>query len=525
MKRRLTLALAFAFGCLTSNLQADTFNTQRCINMGNALDAPEEGAWGHTIQASSFEAIAKAGFDTVRIPIRWSAHTGGAPDYRIDETFFSRVTAVIHQALDNDLQVIINIHHFDELNSDPEKAREKFVALWSQIASRYQDLPETVYFEVVNEPNDAFKGDLMREIVTEGFWKIRESNPTRILIMGGDNWSGLRTLDTIPTIDDPNQVHTFHYYDPFKFTHQKASWTNLKDSGVVRWGSAQDRAELAKAAADAKAAQDALGFPVFLGEIGAYQKAPYDDVVNYTYETRKAFEAAGIRWCVWSFTATFPFFDAEAEQWDTQKLGALGMNPDGSAVADRPVTQPSEQVPVSYEGQSLESAFNQLRQDAGHDGELMMSPFPEQLTHYGAVKIKRRKDDSVPGGMAIEAKLSRVGNNPWDAGLSGPLTVALNNGDTLVLAYWARVMKGDGVISNAGLQMNAAPYTPLSALQPATLTDEWQRFTVTAIADRDYAAGEAGYTFQLAGAKQTVQFGPVFVLNIRNNVGPTTLSD
>ena len=521
MKRLLTLAVVLS--CLsTATLRADTFKTERCINMGNALDAPEEGAWGHTIQASSFEAIARAGFDTVRIPVRWSAHTGGAPDYRIDETFFARVTEVIDQALDNDLHVIINIHHFDALNKNPEQARDQFLALWSQIASRYKDLPESVYFEVINEPNDAFKGDVMREIVTDGFWKIRETNPTRILIMGGDNWSGLRTLDTIPVIDDPNQVHTFHFYDPFKFTHQKASWTDLKDSGVVRWGSAQDYAELATAAEAARAAQDALGFPVFLGESGAYQKAPYDDVVNYTLETRKAFAAAGISWCVWSFTATFPFFDSETKQWDSQKLGALGMSPDGSAVDDPPKAKSTPAVPVSYTGQSLELAFNDLRREVGHDGELMMSPFPEQLTHYGTVKIKRRTDNNVPGGTAIEARLPRAGSNPWDAGLSGPLTVAIKQGDTLVLAYWARAVQGDGIISNAGLQMNATPYTPLSALQPAALTNEWQRFAVPAVADRDYAAGEAGYTFQLAGAKQTIQVGPVFVLNIGENTGAAT---
>jgi len=175
---------------------ADTFNTKRCVNMGNALDAPNEGDWGHTIEASSFKAIADAGFDTVRIPVRWSAHTKGAPDYKIDEAFFSRVTDVINQALANNLQIVLNIHHFEELNEAPAENAAKFVALWEQIATRYKD------------------------------------------------WSGINSFPTIPSIEDPNQVYTFHYYDPFKFTHQKTSWTDLKNSGTVGWGGSADKAEL-----------------------------------------------------------------------------------------------------------------------------------------------------------------------------------------------------------------------------------------------------------------------------------------
>ncbi|MFK7887510.1 MAG: glycoside hydrolase family 5 protein [Gammaproteobacteria bacterium] len=521
MKRQFVIAFTtgmFLFGVTTAH--ADRFNTKRCINMGNALDAPVEGEWRHTIEAASFQRIAEAGFDTVRIPIRWSGHSGGAPDYIIDEPFFERVSQVINQALAQDLQVIINIHHFDGLNKDPRGHFDQFMALWGQIAPRYRDLPETVYFEVINEPNGEFKGDVMRELVTAAFWKIRATNPTRILIMGGDNWSGLRSLPTIPVIDDPNQVYTFHYYDPFKFTHQKAGWTQLKNSGVVRWGSAEDRAELDNAASIAKQAREQSGVPIFLGEIGAYEKAPYTDVVAYTRATREAFEGAGISWCVWSFTATFPFFDSETKQWDEKKLGALGLKAQQSGSTRQATPQSANITDAKSDNEStLENAFNALRRDVGHDGELMMSPFADQLAHYGGIKVKRKKDKDVPGGVAMEIKVPRAGQNPWDAGLSGPLTVGLKKGDTLVLAYWARIAKrGEGQIFKAGLQMNGEPYRPLSGLEPATLTTQWQRFKVVAVADRDYAPGEAGYTFQLAGLKQTIRVGPVFVMNLGPDV-------
>src|SRR4051794_25399343 len=63
----------------------------RGINLGNALDAPQEGAWGVKLEDSYFRVIADAGFGSVRIPIRWSTHAESTPPYRIEPDFFGRV--------------------------------------------------------------------------------------------------------------------------------------------------------------------------------------------------------------------------------------------------------------------------------------------------------------------------------------------------------------------------------------------------------------------------------------------------
>lgn len=51
----------------------------RGINLGNALDAPAEGVWGVVLQSEYFQTIRQAGFDSVRLPVRWSAHAGKEP--------------------------------------------------------------------------------------------------------------------------------------------------------------------------------------------------------------------------------------------------------------------------------------------------------------------------------------------------------------------------------------------------------------------------------------------------------------
>lgn len=46
----------------------------RGVNLGNALEAPREGEWGMYLEAEYFALIAEAGFNAVRVPIKWSAH-------------------------------------------------------------------------------------------------------------------------------------------------------------------------------------------------------------------------------------------------------------------------------------------------------------------------------------------------------------------------------------------------------------------------------------------------------------------
>lgn len=60
----------------------------RGVNLGNALEAPSEGEWGVTLNETFFSLISSAGFNSVRIPIRWNAHADSVPPYSVDPVFF-----------------------------------------------------------------------------------------------------------------------------------------------------------------------------------------------------------------------------------------------------------------------------------------------------------------------------------------------------------------------------------------------------------------------------------------------------
>ena len=106
----------------------------RGINFGNCLEAPKEGEWGLKIEKEYVQKVKEAGFGSVRIPIRWSAHAAKEAPYTIDPAFFDRVDQLLEWTQSQSLPTIINIHHYEELYRDPAKEEPRFLALWKQIA-------------------------------------------------------------------------------------------------------------------------------------------------------------------------------------------------------------------------------------------------------------------------------------------------------------------------------------------------------------------------------------------------------
>ena len=311
-----------------SNAIASAFKMKRCVNMGNSLEAPRGVAWGGDhIGHADFKRIHNKGFDTVRIPVRWDDYASDDADFTIEAEFAGTVKRAVDQALANGLNVILNIHHFDGMMKTPDAAMPKFLALWEQIATDYQDYPDTLWFETLNEPSRALKGEIMREAQRRAVEIIRHTNPDRIVILGGEDWSGIRTLDSNIAAPDNNIVYTFHYYDPFDFTHYQAEWTKPNMPDELRgWGSSADRAQLDRDIETAVAYRDRTGRPLFLGEFGVYTTLKDADRNRWIDAVRKGMEEADIPWCLWAYANTFAVYDAEAGQWRPDTIRALGLD-------------------------------------------------------------------------------------------------------------------------------------------------------------------------------------------------------
>ncbi len=298
----------------------------RGMNLGNALEAPKEGEWGLTLEESYFEAIQRAGFNSVRIPIRWSAHAGARDPYTIDETFFARVDWAIDQSLSRGLAVVINMHHYDDLFGHPDDHADRFRGIWRQIAARYAKRPERVFFELLNEPHDQLDAARWNKLFTDTLAEVRQTNPRRMVIVGPIQWNSISELKSLELPEsDRRLIVTVHYYSPFEFTHQGADWM----PEAARWlgrtwtGSDAERQAVKRdfdvAAAWGKEHQR----PIYLGEFGAFHKADMDSRARWTRFVARAPSSAKFSWAYWEFGSGFGAYNINKRAWHQPLLEAL----------------------------------------------------------------------------------------------------------------------------------------------------------------------------------------------------------
>lgn len=298
----------------------------RGINLGNALEAPKEGEWGVRLKAEYFATIKKAGFDTVRLPVRWSAHAAKDAPHAIDAKFAERVDWAIDQALANDLNIIVNVHHYGEMDTAPDEHLPRLMGLWRQIAARYKDRPTRVHFELLNEPHDKLNEAKWNAAVPKLLAVVRRTNPIRPIIIGPGQWNSIRALDKLDLPkDDRHLIVTVHFYDPFEFTHQGASWVKGSDRWKGRaWnGSDAEKAAITKQLEKAADWAKAHDRPVFLGEFGAYQEADMKSRARWARFVVGEAERLGFSWAYWEFCSGFGAYDQKAAAWRDALKSAL----------------------------------------------------------------------------------------------------------------------------------------------------------------------------------------------------------
>lgn len=298
----------------------------RGVNLGNMLEAPHEGDWGLSVHQEYFSLIRQAGFDFVRLPIRWNAHASMSAPYTIDPAFLSRIDQVVGWALQDHLAIILDFHDYGDIMTDPPANRDRFLGIWKQIAEHYQAAPPQVLFEMLNEPNDWLNAATWNEYARQALGVIRLSNPARVVILDSPESA---YYGWINTLDVPNDLHvmvTFHYYEPFHFTHQGATWVGTDTSSWL--GTTWQGTDAEKAAIEQNfdlvatwARQQHVR--ILLGEFGAYSKADMASRVRWTDFVARTAERYGFPWAYWELASDFGIYDPGANAWRAPLLRAL----------------------------------------------------------------------------------------------------------------------------------------------------------------------------------------------------------
>ncbi|MCL2719320.1 MAG: cellulase family glycosylhydrolase [Lachnospiraceae bacterium] len=225
-------------------------------NLGNSLDAPGgtnlatwETDWGNPIvtQALINEVKAK-GYDHIRIPFtvgtgnRFTDHGAGTPAgqlrYTINPTWLNRYKEVVQWAVDAGLYVMVNLHHDNWMwlgreggwNGDLTDWRyRRFSDHWTELAALFADMPDTVMFESINEPeynsiglSFMEKHDLINSVMVD-IVRNTPGNEDRIIVLptyltNHADRNSKPLMTHIAELEDENIIATVHYYNEWVFS-------------------------------------------------------------------------------------------------------------------------------------------------------------------------------------------------------------------------------------------------------------------------------------------------------------------
>ena len=296
----------------------------RGVNFGNMLDAPAEGAWGLRVD-DRYIALVGTGTSiaSVRLPVRWSNHASLDAQARIDPAFMARVDDVVQRLLARGVPVVVDMHHYRQLDGDPrdpgeaavpdELVERRFLAMWTQIAEHFRAAPATLAFELYNEPHGRL-APRWNDLMSRALRVVRASNPERVVVVGPTQWNSARGLVDFTMPPDANLVLTVHHYDPFTFTHQGAPWIKPALPQGVACCSPQQLADIRGPLDTAQQFGARTGYPVWVGEFGAFETVPQDDRVRYTRAIRDEIERHGMTWAYWELAGGFGFIDPATAQ-------------------------------------------------------------------------------------------------------------------------------------------------------------------------------------------------------------------
>ena len=285
-------------------------------NAGSGLGA--ETSWGNPkVTEALIDSVAARGFKTLRVPVSWGQHIGEAPGYVIDPMWMSRVEQVVKWGLENDMYVIINIHHDDDrVVPTKEKIAESKVfvsAIWKQIAIRFKRYNEKLIFETLNEPRvvghplEWQGGDMdgrkhINELHKTAVNTIRQTGGNNIyrMLMIAPYVASFNAIDGFELPNDKRLIVSLHSYSPY--------WFCLSDFDV-QYEFTDNHINELKGEFDRYYDKFiSKGIPIVIGEWGAKQRDlpdgsgnNHDHCVRHAEVFAKEAKLRGIIPVVWDF--------------------------------------------------------------------------------------------------------------------------------------------------------------------------------------------------------------------------------
>jgi len=355
-----TVLVMILYCCTMKESRAQQAPFHRGVNLTNWFQASGAREVQYTkYSKQDFSNIRSLGFDVIRLPINLHYMTGGEPDYILDDLFLENLHRVADWAEELQIHLIFDNHTFSVENDTDPNVGMILNKVWKQMAMQFADRSEYIYYEVLNEPHgiaDAVWNNIQQSVVDT----IRQYDSIHYIVIGPAGWNSYNNLSAMPFYEDEKLIYTFHFYDPFLFTHQGASWVspsmedvenipfpygadsmparpqvyagtwvgNLYDSYPAS-GTVQKVRDLIDIAVQFR---EQRHVPIYCGEFGVYQPTSQETHrINWYRTTGQYLDSMDIAWTMWDYHGGFGLFEENSNglfehDLNIPLLEALGMN-------------------------------------------------------------------------------------------------------------------------------------------------------------------------------------------------------
>ncbi|HTE02423.1 MAG TPA: cellulase family glycosylhydrolase [Mucilaginibacter sp.] len=288
------------------------------------------------IKAADFELLKQLGFKSIRLPV---AFTHFETSSNLMQKVIKHVDETIRLCRLYGFKLIICYHSGNLNDNNYLTETPKIIALWTRLAKRYiNKSSDNLFFELYNEPphmDPKVWNDAAYNIITA----IRKIDKNRTLIVGASNFNSIYELSRTVLMADDNIIYTFHFYEPFFFTHQGAEWIGDQvsttrvpfpyDAGSFpvlnpKAKGTPGEANYNKYNRDGneQSVRDKLqivknwslkyNVPMLCGEYGAYNKyADLDSRCRYIKAVRQTLKTLNIPGMLWDYNTNFSIFDGK----------------------------------------------------------------------------------------------------------------------------------------------------------------------------------------------------------------------
>jgi len=313
-----------------------------------------EEHWDHYITEPDFARMAEWGMDHVRLPVDYFIFERDEEPGVYLESGLQYIDNTIQWASRHNLNVVLDLHHapgFFFGNGDKNnlfsnrESQLRFIHIWEFFAARYSGEGDSLRFELLNELVWE-NSDPWNALWQETAAAIHAVAPDRKIIIGGNRWNSVYELKNLHISDNPKILYTFHMYDPFLFSHQRAGWIPdhvnykkpvtypylfddhceyYKDNVPANMGPGImiDKNYLRKVFEPAAEFIRTNNRPLYLGEYGAISHADDDSAVRWYNDVADLCLEYGIGRAVWSYRGFANITNADNQVHDIRMIRAI----------------------------------------------------------------------------------------------------------------------------------------------------------------------------------------------------------